>query len=88
MSRSILIPYEFLADTIAIGVYIKVFYANNFDIYFKPRSDEDIEDQIKAYSLGDIENKLIIIDEITPEIMSNIDIVAGTQTTLLYDLLL
>ena len=87
-SRSILIPYEFLADTIAVGVYLKVFYANNFDIYFKTRSDEDIEAQIKAYSLGDIENKLIIIDEITPEIMSNIDIVAGTQTTLLYDLLL
>jgi len=85
--RSILIPYEFLADTILIGKFIIKLYVNKFDIYFKPRSDEAIEDQIKAYNLGDVESKLILIHEITPETMSNIDIVAGTMTTLLYDLL-
>ncbi len=86
-NRSILIPYEFLADTILVGKFITEFYANKFDIYFKPRSDEIVKNQIKAYNLGDIENKLILIKKITPEIMSNIDIVAGTMTTLLYDLL-
>jgi hypothetical protein len=85
--RSILIPYEFLADTISIGNFIKVFYANKFDIYFKPRSDEVIYEQTKAYNLGEVEDKLIIINDISPETMSNIDIIAGTMTTLLYDLL-
>ncbi len=86
-NRSILIPYEFLADTILVGKFITEFYANKFDIYFKPRSDEIVKNQIEAYNLGDIESKLILIKKITPEIMSNIDIVAGTMTTLLYDLL-
>jgi hypothetical protein len=85
--KSILIPYEFLADTILIGRFIEEFYAKGFKIYFKPRSDESIDDQIEAYRVKDAENKINIVKDITPEIMSNIDIIAGTMTTLLYDLL-
>ena len=44
-------------------------------------------DQVKSYELGSIANNLILVGEITPEIMASIDIVAGTMTTLLYDLL-
>ena len=86
-NRSILFPYEFLADTILVGKFITILYANKFDIYFKPREDDTVKNQIKAYNLGDIENKLIIVRKITPSVMCSVDIVAGTMTTLLYDLL-
>jgi len=86
-SKSILIPYEFLADTILIGKFMQAFYAEGFKIYFKHRSDEVASDQVKSYELGSIANNLILVGEITPEIMASIDIVAGTMTTLLYDLL-
>jgi len=86
-SKTILIPYEFLADTILIGKFIKEFCIHGFSVYFKPRMDENIEDQIKSYNLGVVADKLTILYEINHEIMANIDIVAGTMTTLLYDLL-
>lgn len=86
-TKSILIPYEFLADTILIGKFIQLFYQKGFIVYFKPRKDEEISEQIRAYELGPTAHKLEVVHEITPELMSNIDIVVGTMTTLLYDLL-
>ena len=86
-SKTILIPYEFLADTSRIGRYIHKFIANGFVVYFKVRSDESIEDQINSYGNQFDSQKFIVVSQITPEIMAEIDIVAGTQTTLLYDLL-
>jgi len=86
-SPSILIPYEFLADTLSIGKYMIGFAKAGFKIYFKPRSDAQLVDQLDAYDIGDLKHKLKIVNKITPEIMAKIDVVAGTQTTLLYDLL-
>jgi len=86
-SKTILIPYEFLADTILIGKFIKEFCKRGFNVYFKFRADENIDDQIKSYELDDYADKLTMLYEINPAIMANIDIVAGTMTTLLYDLL-
>ena len=38
-NRSILIPYEFLADTIEIGNYIRMFIDHGVTVYFKARPD-------------------------------------------------
>ena len=86
-NKTILIPYEFLADTIKVGVYIKNLIDCGFEIYFKLRTDRSADVQIKAYELNDYENKIHIINDITPSIMEKIDIVAGSMTTLLFDLL-
>ena len=82
-----MIPYEFLADTISIGRYIKQFIERGFIVYFKTRPDELIKDQVDAYYLGSLREKVQIVETITPELMAEVDIVAGTQTSLLFDLL-
>ena len=85
--RTILIPYEVLADSIKVGDYIKAFIDKGYTIYFKPRPDRILADQLHAYYLGEHENNVKVIEKITPAIMAKIDIIAGTQTTLLFDLL-
>lgn len=86
-TKSVLVPYEFLADTITVGKYIKKFIERGFVVYFKPRVDESVNEQLDSYYLDEYVEKLKIVYDITPDIMSDIGIVAGTQTTLLYDLL-
>ena len=84
--KVILIPYEFLSDSIKVGEYIKQFMKAGFTILFKPRSDDRLDEQLRAYYLGDYEEKIEIIDEITPETLAEVDVIAGTMTTLLFDL--
>ena len=86
-SKTILIPYEFLSDTIKVGEYIKNFIKADFKILFKIRIDDLLESQLEAYFLDEYKDKLEIINDITPEKMAEVDIIAGTQTTLLFDLL-
>lgn len=82
----VLVPYEFLADTRHVGAYIRVLLDFGCSVYFKPRSDEPILDQIAAYHLGEYESKVSILMDITPSSMAKIDIVVGTWSTLMYDL--
>ena len=85
---NILIPYEFLANTYKIGRYLIKLIDNGHTIYFKPRDDENIGDQIGAYFLpSDYIQKIKIAEKINDELMRKIDVIIGTQTTLLYDLL-
>lgn len=86
-NKIILIPYEFLADTRAIGQYIKIFLQSGFKVFFKVRPDDSLHKQLKAYFLEEFEDELNIIHTLNPEVMAEIDIIAGTQTTLLYDLI-
>ncbi len=86
-AKTILIPYEFITDSIKIGQYIRKFIDKGFEVYFKPRPDERIEDQIHSYYLGEMREKLHIIETIGPAVMSRIDVVAGTYSTILFDLL-
>lgn len=86
-NKTILIPYEYVADTIKVGEYIKKLIDCGFEIYFKLRTDRITDVQIKAYELDDYESKIHIINDISPSIMDKIDIVAGSMTTLLFDLL-
>jgi len=86
-NKVILIPYEFLSDSIKVGEYVKTFIKAGFKILFKPRTDELLQFQLKAYFLDEFKDKIEVINVLTPETMAEIDIIAGTQTTLLFDLL-
>ena len=66
---------------------MKLFSENEFEIWFKPRPDEKLTDQLDSYQLGDLQDKVKILELVTPDAMADIDIIGGTQTTLLYDLL-
>jgi len=87
--KVVLIPHEFLADTIAVGEYIRKFIDQGFDVHFKvrPGTNDEIDDQLHAYFLGDYHEKITIIEEITSDQMSCVGVIAGTSTTLLFDLL-
>lgn|GEM_PF-2476537 len=87
-TMGILIPHEDLADTYHVGKYICALQDLGYAIYFKWRLDGKLEDQLEAYCLprGNKE-KLIIVKEITDEVMSKIDIIAGTYSTVIFELL-
>lgn len=87
INRSILIPYEFLGDTVKIGRYVKEFINQGFKVYLKTRNDEEVLDQLACYHLGQAGGKIILLDNITPEIMAEVGIVAGAMSTLLFDLI-
>jgi hypothetical protein len=85
-AKTILIPYEFLCDSIQVGIFINFFLKNGFIVYFKPRVDEPISDQIECYSVKKHRN-FRILPMLSASDMADIDIIAGTQTTYLFDLL-
>ena len=86
--RNVLIPYEFVTNTHAVGRYIAKLIDLGYHVFFKPRIDEQLEDQIESYCLPvGYSEKLTIMKEITLSAMENIDIVAGTASTLVYQLL-
>jgi len=87
-TKNILIPYEFVGNTYKIGKYIEKFIKLGFTIYFKPRPDEIIEDQLAAYCLSkEAQNKIIIANKLDRDLITKIDIVAGAMTTLIYEML-
>ena len=59
-----------------------------YNVHFKPRTDEALNDQLEAYCLPEAYvEKMKVVPHITPEFMQTIDIVTGTMTTLVYQLL-
>ena len=86
--KNILIPYEFVGNTYKIGRYIEKFLELGYNVYFKPRPDEALKDQIAAYCLSEEAcGKIITVWKIDKELMNKIDIVAGAMTTLIYEML-
>lgn len=86
--QNILIPYEFLTNTYKVGLYIQKFIDMGFNVFFKPRSDERLEDQLEAYCLPkEYLQKIKILHTLDSKVMKGIDIIAGTMTTLIYELL-
>jgi len=86
--KSILIPYEFLTNTFKVGQYMAAFIDLGYSVFFKPRSDERLEDQLEAYCLSQEHlSKVTIVTKLDGEFMKGIDIVAGTMTTLIFELL-
>lgn len=86
--QNILIPYEFTTNTYKVGLYIQKFIDMGFNVFFKPRNDERFEDQIESYCLPkEYLQKLRVLFKLDSESMKEIDIIAGTMTTLIYELL-
>ena len=86
---NILIPYEFLADTATIGKFIQRFVDSGYTVWFRPRPDEPVNTQLDAYVLPEeTRGKLRLAQgPLNDELLSKIDIVAGTMTTMIYELL-
>ena len=86
---NILIPYEFLADTAAVGEFIRKFVECGYTVWFRPRPDEPLETQLDAYLLNESVRRSLRLAEgpLSDELLSKIDIVAGTMTTMIYELL-
>lgn len=86
--RTVLIPYEFLADTAAVGQYIEKLVACGYQVLFKGRPDDPIEEQLRSYCLSNACAKQVeVFVKLDAASLDRIDIVAGTMTTLLYELL-
>ena len=67
---------------------MKKFIDLGYKICFKSRPDENIEDQIEAYCLPqEYIDSIIIVEEITNDLMDKIDIIAGSMTSLVSQLL-
>lgn len=86
---NILIPYEFLADTAAIGRFIQRFVECGYTVWFRPRPDEPLDSQLHAYLLPHsvIAKLKVAKDSLDKDFLSKIDIVAGSMTTMIYELL-
>jgi len=84
----ILIPYEFAANTQKVGRFIVAFMDLGYTVYFKPRPDEPLDLQLEGYCLSEEHaRKLVVVDKVDDALMEQVDIVAGTMTTLVYELL-
>jgi|GEM_PF-998048 len=87
--RRVLIPYEFLADTTTVGRYITKLSMLGYEVFFRPRRDESLESQVDAYGLDDTTRAALNVEggPLDAALLAKIDIVAGTMTTLVYELL-
>lgn len=86
--KTVLIPYEFLANTAKVGRYIERFVELGYRVFFKTRPDEEIADQLDAYGLSpNCRNQLTIVQKLDAATLAEVDIIAGTMTTLIYELL-
>ncbi len=86
--RTVLIPYEFLANTMKVGEYMQKLMELGYHVAFKPRPDSALEEQLDSYCLTPSQReKLKIIAKLDAVALAEIDIVAGTMTTLIYELL-
>jgi len=86
--KTVLVPYEFLANTTKVGEYIERLVALGYRVFFKTRPDEDPADQLDAYGLSPACRRQIeITATLDAGIVEEIDIIAGTMTTLIYEML-
>jgi hypothetical protein len=86
--KNILVPYEFATNTYKVGRFMMKFIDLGYNVYFKPREDERLEDQLEAYRLPDeYRHRVSIITDIDNSTMEMIDIIVGTMTVLIYELL-
>ena len=84
--RTILIPYEFLADVVAIGKYIDVMLDKGWRVVLKVRPDEVPLDQLGAYCLQH-STGVELTTSLSDALLSGVDAIAGTSSSLLYELL-
>jgi hypothetical protein len=83
----VLVPYEVDSNKPEVKKYIdKLLSCNNIKIFFKLRTDLDINRQMSEYCIGeDYSPDLEFITD-TSKYLPQIDVVAGTYSTFLYDM--
>lgn len=87
-SLNILFPYEFLANTYEVGKYMNKLIDLGHNIYFKSRDDAKPEEALKAYHLKQgYAKQLIITENVNNDLLRKIDVIMGTQTSYLYELM-
>ena len=85
---TVLVPYEFLPNTTRIGEYLDRLVALGYRVFFKARPDGDPADQLDAYNLSAAcRREIRITNALDAETVREIDIVAGTMTSLIYEML-
>lgn len=84
---SILIPYERAASKGEVKQYIEKFIACGAKVFFKARPGADHASQLREYSLENNNwgERFIAIDSLD-NTLDKIDFIAGTYSTLLYDM--
>ncbi len=83
---TILVPYETQALKAEVKEYIqKILGCQNTRVLFSIRPGRDVDAQFAEYGLKDMPENFSATDDLN-KIMDDIDLVAGTQSTLLYDL--
>ncbi|MEK7177171.1 MAG: hypothetical protein AAB719_02665 [Patescibacteria group bacterium] len=84
----VLIPYEVDSNKSEVKRYIdKLLLCGNIKVFFKLRTDLDSNRQMTEYGLNKNYNQnLQFIDDVTKYI-SDVDVVAGTYSTFLYDMI-
>ena len=86
--KNVLVPYEFLTNTFKVGRYIQKLIDLGYNVFFKPRPDEKLSDQLDAYCLPPAyRDRLTVVTNLDEATLGKIDVVAGTMTTLIYELL-
>jgi len=85
--KNVLVPYEYFANTGKVGEYIKKFIDNGYRVFFKARPDSPPKEQLECYVLGDYESRVEVVTSIDDEFMGKINIVAGSMSTFLFDML-
>lgn len=84
----VLIPFETEGETTKIKQYIdELLKDESFTIYFKLRPDVSKEEQLAQYSsTANYHPRFVSITK-TEEVLNKIDVVAGTYSTFLYDMI-
>ena len=86
--RTVLVPYEFLANTTKVGQYLERLVELGYRVFFKARPDEDPADQLDAYNLSArCRREVHVTASLDAGTVEEIDIIAGTMTTLIYEML-
>jgi hypothetical protein len=84
---TVLVPFETDADTLMVGECIRVLLSDpRFRVIFKVRSDMSVENQLKKYSLQE-HPRLSVRTKIIEDIQS-VDVVLGTYSTFLYEMIM
>ncbi|MBI5079612.1 hypothetical protein HZB06_03050 [Candidatus Wolfebacteria bacterium] len=86
---TVLIPYETIAPKNEIREYIeKILSCPKTRIIFKLRKDINFDKQIEEAGLKEFQKnpRFVLESDLTPQILEKIDIVCGTYSTMLYEM--
>jgi len=86
----VLIPFEPKADREAVKKCIKqLLLIPKLKIYFKTRPDQNVNEQLKISELDEFENRsnFNVIQQLTKENLEEINLIIGTYSTLLYEMI-